>query len=56
MLRLSEIKDRDWAKYRRVARRYERDLKRIRDATACTADHLRKLAAEAVNNRKKQRS
>lgn len=35
--------------YRRVARRYERELKRIRAATACKADQLRRFAAEALS-------
>jgi len=56
MLMLSDVKTGDWKGFRRVARRYERELKRIRDATAVSADALRRFAAAAVTKKKKAHS
>jgi hypothetical protein len=55
--RLSKIKIRNhresWQSYRRVARYYERELRRIYRATACPADALRRFAQEAVYGKSK---
>jgi hypothetical protein len=51
--RLGKIKDDDWRMYRRVARYYERELKRIYQATALPAAALRRLAKEAVYGKAK---
>jgi hypothetical protein len=51
--KLSKIKGEDWKSYRRVARYYERELKRIRDATVCRADLLRHFAARALHAKRK---
>ena len=55
MSKLSDVKDGDWRGFRRVARRYERELRRIRDARACPADALRRFAAEAVSKKVQSR-
>lgn len=55
MTPLSVIKSEDWQQYRRVARRYERELRRIMQATACNADHLRVFAEKALAVKKKVR-
>lgn len=49
MTRLAEIKTEDWRAFRRVARYYERELKRIKEATALDAARLRELAAQALD-------
>jgi hypothetical protein len=60
-LSLVEVQDRewpgqDWAQdYRRVARRYERELRRIRNATACDAAQLRQFADEALTVKGKKK-
>lgn len=55
MTRLSRVKGEDWKEFRRVARRYERELIRIRNATACPAKALRRFADEAINQKSKSR-
>lgn len=55
MKRLSQIKDGDWQGFRMVSRRYERELRRIRDATAVDAPRLRKFAADALAGRSQTR-
>jgi hypothetical protein len=57
MSRLSrvELGPKDWKAFRRVARYYERELRRIHRATACPADALRRFAIEAVNGKPKSK-
>jgi hypothetical protein len=55
MARLAKLKTKDGidiVKLLRVARHYERELKRIKAATACIADRLREFAAAALKPRK----
>lgn len=51
--RLSDVKDRDWKGFRRVARYYERELKRIKNATSVEASGLRRFATHALSPKKK---
>lgn len=46
--RLSSVRDGNWKGFRRVARYYERELRRIRNATLCDASTLRDFAAKAI--------
>lgn len=55
MKHLADIKDGDWRGFRQVARRYQGELKRIRDATAVPADALRKFATEALTRKRRKR-
>lgn len=55
MKQLADIKEGDWRGFRTVARRYLRELKRIRDATAVPADALRRFAGNAVERQRKVR-
>lgn len=54
--RLTSVKSEDWKGFRRVARYYERELKRIRGATACDAKLLREFAARALEGKTTARS
>lgn len=56
MKHLADIKDGDWRGFRLVARRYQEELRRIKDATAVPADALRKFATEALTRRRRPRS
>lgn len=56
MSRLSEVKDEDWKGFRRVARYYARELRRIRDATAVDARLLRRFASDALKPKRKPHS
>jgi hypothetical protein len=55
MRHLADIKDGDWRGFRQVARRYQSELRRIRDATAVPADALRKFATEALTRKRRKR-
>lgn len=52
--RLSEVKGEDWRGFRRVARYYERELRRIRNATAVDAPRLREFANAALKSKRKR--
>lgn len=52
LMSVARIKPGDWRNFRRLARYYERELVRIRNATSCSASELRDVASLALDYQK----